>query len=189
MARPMPVLPLVGSTSVAPGLSTPRCSASSTMATAIRSFTLPPGLRDSTLARTRAPEASASRRRRTRGVSPIRSSTEFAILPAMTFLSPSDVIHRPSGSAPFLGAGHQISRRPSIHAAAHRQRDLLPQLGQLATLPGAVAPAVRGRVERRTAAVHGPEDGPDGDVLGRLGQVVTAGRAALGGQEPRALQG
>ena len=54
MASPMPVLPLVGSTIVAPGLSTPRRSASSTIATAIRSFTLPPGLRDSTLTSTRA---------------------------------------------------------------------------------------------------------------------------------------
>ena len=40
----MPVLPLVGSTTVAPGLSTPRRSASSTIASAMRSLTLPPGI-------------------------------------------------------------------------------------------------------------------------------------------------
>src|SRR5207302_1594250 len=40
---------------VAPGRSTPRRSASSTIATAIRSFTLPPGFTDSTFATTAAP--------------------------------------------------------------------------------------------------------------------------------------
>src|SRR5207247_946892 len=50
MASPMPVLPLVGSTSVPPGFSAPPRSASSTMATAMRSLTLPPGFNDSTFA-------------------------------------------------------------------------------------------------------------------------------------------
>ncbi|KXK02744.1 MAG: hypothetical protein UZ03_NOB001001835 [Nitrospira sp. OLB3] len=49
-ASPMPVLPLVGSTIVPPGLSLPCRSASSIMFRQIRSLTLPPGLKDSTLA-------------------------------------------------------------------------------------------------------------------------------------------
>ncbi len=52
---------------VAPGLSTPRRSASSTIATAIRSFTLPPGLRDSTL----ASDARARRRRPAAAAAPV----------------------------------------------------------------------------------------------------------------------
>ena len=49
MARPMPVLPLVASTIVCPGLSSPRRSASSITPRARRSFTEPIGLKDSTL--------------------------------------------------------------------------------------------------------------------------------------------
>ncbi len=75
----MPVLPLVGSTTVAPGLRSPRRSASSTMATAMRSFTLPPGLSDSILARTAAPAGFGSRFSFTSGVPPTTSSTELAI--------------------------------------------------------------------------------------------------------------
>ena len=50
MARPMPVLPEVPSTIVEPGPSSPSRSAASIMAAAGRSFTLPPGLRISSLA-------------------------------------------------------------------------------------------------------------------------------------------
>ena len=46
----MPVLPEVASTIVWPGLSRPLRSASSTMASARRSLTEPPGLKASTLA-------------------------------------------------------------------------------------------------------------------------------------------
>src|SRR5437773_2502136 len=51
----MPVLPLVGSTIVEPGLTRPCCSAASSIASAIRSLTLPPGFSDSSLATTLAP--------------------------------------------------------------------------------------------------------------------------------------
>ena len=44
IARPVPVLPLVGSTIVPPGLSRPWRSAASSIATAGRSLTLPPGI-------------------------------------------------------------------------------------------------------------------------------------------------
>ena len=49
-ARPIPVLPLVGSMMVPPGLSAPLSSAASSMAQAVRSLTLPAGLNASSLA-------------------------------------------------------------------------------------------------------------------------------------------
>ena len=47
MASPIPVLPLVGSIISTPGFRMPAASAASTMASAIRSFTQPAGLNDS----------------------------------------------------------------------------------------------------------------------------------------------
>jgi len=68
-------LPLVGSTIVPPGWSRPDFSASSTIRSAIRSLTLPPGLKYSTLASTVAEMPSVTLRRRTSGVLPINSTT------------------------------------------------------------------------------------------------------------------
>ncbi len=67
----MPVLPLVGSTMVAPGLILPAASASSIMATANRSLMLPSGFMDSILANSSAPAAAPIRGRRTSGVLPM----------------------------------------------------------------------------------------------------------------------
>ena len=50
-ANPIPVLPLVGSISTVRGVIRSSCSAASIIALAIRSFTLPQGLYDSSLAR------------------------------------------------------------------------------------------------------------------------------------------
>ena len=50
MAKPIPVLPLVGSMRVAPGLIMPCFSASTIMLRQMRSLTLPPGLRASSFA-------------------------------------------------------------------------------------------------------------------------------------------
>ncbi len=50
MASPTPVLPEVGSTIVPPLVNSPSRSAASIMAMAGRSLTLPPGLRNSSLA-------------------------------------------------------------------------------------------------------------------------------------------
>ena len=50
-ARPMPVLPLVGSMMTESGVSRPEASAASIIARAMRSFTLPAGLKASSLAR------------------------------------------------------------------------------------------------------------------------------------------
>ena len=72
-ASEMPVLPLDDSTSVMPGRSDPSRSAASTIAAAIRSFTEPQGLNDSSLARISTPGFRKTRWRRTRGVRPIVS--------------------------------------------------------------------------------------------------------------------
>ena len=71
MARAIPVFPLVGSTTVVPGRSSPASSAASIMETAIRSLTLPAGLKNSSLAAISAPAPSLTWRSRTRGVPPI----------------------------------------------------------------------------------------------------------------------
>src|SRR4029453_9172508 len=150
IARPIPVLPLVGSTTVAPGLSTPRRSASSIMATAMRSFTLPPGLSDSSLPSTVAPPGRGMWFSRTSGVAPISSSTEPAtrgrlnrpvvvfsiiVLSLSETLVPwqkkSNVIHRPRDAAPLLRPLPQVLERDAVHHARHRLVDLAPELGQI----------------------------------------------------------
>src|SRR5262245_22320360 len=72
----MPVLPLVGSMIVPLGRNAPSRSACSIMARQMRSFTLPPGLSDSSFAQTsaRRPSSWGRRDRRTTGVEPIKSS-------------------------------------------------------------------------------------------------------------------
>jgi hypothetical protein len=76
MASPIPVLPLVGSRMVSPGLSRPSSSAARTMCRATRSFTLPVGLRSSSLAHSRTSEDGDSRGSPTSGVLPHASSNE-----------------------------------------------------------------------------------------------------------------
>jgi hypothetical protein len=75
MARPTPVLPLVGSTIVPPGFSHPLRSASSIIRIPMRSFTEPPGLSISSLAATGVRTPSVTRLSRTRGVCPSASMT------------------------------------------------------------------------------------------------------------------
>jgi hypothetical protein len=76
MASPAPVLPLVGSTMVPPGLSSPERSARSTMARPIRSLTEPPGFRYSTLASRVGARPLPSREQRISGVPPTTSRSE-----------------------------------------------------------------------------------------------------------------
>src|SRR3954452_15762662 len=80
IARLMPVLPLVGSSTVHPGVSSPSFSACSTIANAGRSFTGPVGLRSSSLAQSRTgfgpSHCGESRGRPTSGVRPSESSSE-----------------------------------------------------------------------------------------------------------------
>src|SRR5215217_407458 len=80
----MPVLPLDGSTRVAPGARRPAFSASSTMARAIRSLMLPVGLWPSSLAHSRTPGRGESLGSPTSGVLPIasaRSSWRISLSP------------------------------------------------------------------------------------------------------------
>ena len=74
MASAMPVLPLVGSMMVVrPGAMRPSRSAASIIASPMRSLTLPPGLKDSSLPYTSAPLSSEILFRRSSGVPPISS--------------------------------------------------------------------------------------------------------------------
>ena len=77
-ASPTPVFPLVGSTIVPPGRSAPDSSAASIIRAAMRSFTEPPGLRYSTLARTVADRPRVTAERRTSGVWPTSSEMCWA---------------------------------------------------------------------------------------------------------------
>ena len=74
-ARPIPVFPLVGSIITLPGLRSPLASASSTIALAILSLTLPAGLKYSSFARSVASRPNFFSRfvSSRRGVFPIRS--------------------------------------------------------------------------------------------------------------------
>ena len=77
-ARPIPVFPEVPSTMVPPGFNLPSCSASSTIFSAILSFTELPGLKNSTLANTVASIPLVILLSLTRGVFPIVSRIFFA---------------------------------------------------------------------------------------------------------------
>src|SRR4051794_32594044 len=74
MANAMPVLPLVASISVSPGLMVPRASACAIIESAGRSFTEPAGLLPSSLPRTTLEVSPGKRTSFTSGVRPIVSS-------------------------------------------------------------------------------------------------------------------
>ena len=75
------MLPLVGSTTTErPGLIRPSSSAASIIATPIRSFTDPPGLKYSSFAQTSPPTSPPSRSSRTSGVLPITADASAPIL-------------------------------------------------------------------------------------------------------------
>jgi hypothetical protein len=78
IASAMPVLPLVGSISLTPGLSSPRSSAPSIIDSAGRSFTLPPGLWPSILASSLTLGLEQNLSSSTRGVLPTRSAILIA---------------------------------------------------------------------------------------------------------------
>ena len=84
----MPVLPAVPSTIVPPGRSSPRASASSTMNSAARSFTLAPGLANSHLPKMSHPVASLGPFSRTSGVLPMRASVSGAVCMARQMRPP-----------------------------------------------------------------------------------------------------
>ena len=72
----MPVLPLVGSISVSPGLMRPLFSASSSIRTPIRSLIDPPGFMNSHLATTSQARPAVTALSLTMGVSPTASRIE-----------------------------------------------------------------------------------------------------------------
>ena len=76
----MPVFPAVPSTIVPPGRSAPRATASSTMLSAARSLTDPPGFMNSALPRIVQPLISEARFRRISGVWPMASMTELSMM-------------------------------------------------------------------------------------------------------------
>ncbi len=81
IARPMPVLPEVGSTIVPPAFSRPRASASSTIDSAMRSLIEPPGLSRSDLIHTSRPLPN-SRLMRMCGVLPMVARMLLAFIEA-----------------------------------------------------------------------------------------------------------
>ena len=76
----MPVLPLVGSSSTVSGSIWPSRSAASIMATPMRSFTLPQGLKLSSLATSRPGRPAPMRLSRTSGVRPTSAVMSGAML-------------------------------------------------------------------------------------------------------------
>src|ERR1051326_7856422 len=90
MASPSPVLPDVHSTIVPPCFRRPSFSAASTMARPMRSFTLPPGLKNSSLASTGQGRSFATRRSRTSGVRPtVSRMLSWYCTPSRTLLTGS----------------------------------------------------------------------------------------------------
>ena len=85
---PMPVLPLVGSISVSPGLMRPLFSASATIAQPMRSLTEPPGFRNSHFAHRVQGRCAPTRLSRTSGVRPMASRIESKRMPSLSGTAP-----------------------------------------------------------------------------------------------------
>ena len=141
IARPVPVLPEVGSTIVPPGFRRPSASAASTILIATRSLIEPPGLKYSTLATTCGVSPAAMRDRRTSGVSPTVSRIE-SLMSAPAAMRPT--YQRPQAAGrPDLPVGH--ARRgasgragirsgsygpPSLGGPADEHADAVPRAGR-----------------------------------------------------------
>src|SRR6266545_3186080 len=151
----MPVLPLDASTSTDPGRSTPRFSASSTIASAMRSFTLPVGLRDSSLAASRPGSPLPIRDSRTSGVLPTVPVTSSRIMERRSYLV-----------AAFVGEDARVLERCE-HLCAGLERHLaalvLAKLGQEAV---AVVRALELDLDDRAGGAHALD--PRRDVGGRV---------------------
>ena len=101
IANPVPVLPLVSSTTGCPGSSAPLASASRIIRGAIRSFFDPPGLRYSSLARIRPSSPRVIRESSTSGVPPTADRTDG---PTIDLASKISCTASPPAVAP--GAGN-----------------------------------------------------------------------------------
>src|SRR5690606_30057038 len=110
MASAIPVLPLVASMRVSPGLISPRSSARLIMEIAGRSLTDPAGLLPSSLHSTMLLVLPGRRCKRTSGVSPIVASMVLSIA-----VSPYQFV-----DIPFDALGHRKERRFVIRTAQRR---------------------------------------------------------------------
>src|SRR5581483_1761895 len=185
MARPMPVLPLVGSTRVSPGLMVPRRSASSTMASAMRSLTEPPGLSDSILATTSAAPSGTTWLSRTIGVPPITSRTLFA-MPCCLLIS-DDVTA--AGLTDTTVARGQVRDRYALQHPDHGLLHVLPHAALGAAAGTRASAALAEAIDRHDRAFQRLNDLADANVIGLADEDMAALRAADAADEAGAPQG
>src|ERR1035437_3609771 len=172
MARAMPVLPLVGSTSVVrPGAMTPACSAASIIDRPMRSLTLPPGLNDSSLPTIVAPLRSESVRSRTSGVPPISLVMSSAMSTRSFRSALLDVVHGLVRHAGALALG-EIGDRGLTQHPFEGLLGLEPHRGRSALLD-AFTLALRAD-RRRDQTVEDLDDLEDGDLGRRTGEEESA---------------
>src|SRR6185312_3647631 len=200
MARPTPVLPLVGSTMVPPGSSCPSASAFSTIFRAIRSLMDPPGFRYSSLTKTVASMPAVTEFSLTSGVLPIRSRTVRAYFMAplyrraVTLKTPFVVnLHAPKCRGP-VGVC-RYARFECDSLAGVRCAGLVEAARHLFAAPVPGHPATRcRRPDRQRHGFRGlvvlPLTARTGDAAGQapcrsrhrgFPQGVGAGRGACGG--------
>src|SRR5215218_8215610 len=119
MARAIPVLPLVGTTTTErPGLTSPASSAASIIATPIRSLTEPPGLKYSSLAQTCPGSPSARRSRRTSGVPPTTADASAPTLIRLTYSALFASAHfKPDPAATWVDAVGGSGEHCSAHCS------------------------------------------------------------------------
>src|SRR5437867_5593865 len=100
----------------------------------------------------------------------------------------SDVVHG-LGRRPSLGGMPlEILERGAVDHSIHGVRHRPPQIGQVsAGISGRATRRAPGRAEAG-AAFHGTEESTHGDLVRRLGQAVSARRAAPRVEKPRSLE-
>src|SRR5690606_39371013 len=116
MASEMPVLPLVGSRMVQPGVSRPSFSACSTIQSAGRSLMEPVGLRSSSLAQTRTSAEGERRGSPTIGVRPTESvSYSNRMSPAGYGREHGDRVTRGGPGAESADEAHRLVGQVAVH--------------------------------------------------------------------------
>src|SRR3972149_3522790 len=170
----MPVVPLVGSTIVSPGLRRLLFSAASIMLRAMRSLTLPAGFIDSTLATTSAQPGCTTRFRRSMGVPPTRSRTVSAIFLSLP-ISLLDYVPCPA-RLPGAVALRQVADRRAVQHLEDGLAHVLPHVALRAAA-----------VPRAGAALVQAVDGHDGP-LQRLDHFRHADVAGLPDQRVATLR-
>src|SRR5262249_46548620 len=126
----MPVLPAVPSTTTPPGLRSPRSSASRIMYFAARSFTDPPGFRNSALPSTSQPVSSDARRNRISGVLPTASVNPSRTSTESSLASGRGEVGRASDRSRVARIERQLERE-DLRARAHLAQRLRGDIEQL----------------------------------------------------------